>query len=215
MHIYDVTVPIRPGMATYGGTEPGPRLHFHSLISKGDSANVSELSLGSHTGTHVDSPDHFLDNKITVEQMPLDAMVGQAWVADFDVTSHITIADLEAANIPAGTTRLLARTPNGRFWDDDTFHPEFIGFADDAGDWLVERGMVLVGIDYMSIERYHSPTHAVHHALLTANVVIVEGLDLRTVSQGEYYMVCAPIPVVGGDGAPARVYLIEDGAPTI
>jgi arylformamidase len=211
MRIYDVTVPLRPGMATYAGTEPGPELHFHSLIRNGDSANVSALSLGSHTGTHVDSPDHFLDNKVTVERMPVEAMVGSAYVAQFDVDSHITIADLERAAIPPGTTRLLAKTPNGSFCDDDAFHPEFIGFADDAGDWLVDRGMVLVGIDYMSIERFHSPTHAVHHALLSKNVVIVEGLDLRGVPAGEYYMVCAPIKVVGADGAPARVYLMDDG----
>jgi arylformamidase len=211
MRIYDVTVPLRPGMPTYGGTEPGPELHFHSLIENGDSANVSALSLGSHTGTHVDSPDHFLDNKITVEQMPVDSMVGPCYVAQFDVASHITPADLERANIPAGTTRLLAKTTNGRFWDDDAFHPEFIGFADEAGEWLVERGMRLVGIDYLSIEKFHSPTHAVHHALLKENVVIVEGLDLRAVEPGDYWLVCAPIKIVGGDGAPARVYLIADG----
>jgi arylformamidase len=209
MHIYDVTVPLRPGMATYGGTEPGPELTFHSLIRNGDSANVSALSLGSHTGTHVDSPDHFLDNKITVEQMPLESMIGPAYVAQFDVDAHITVSDLERAGIPGGTTRLLAKTPNGRFWDDDAFHPEFIGFADEAGDWLVQRGMALVGIDYMSIEKFHSPTHEVHLALLRKNVVIVEGLDLRAVEPGEYWMVCAPLKVVGGDGAPARVYLIE------
>jgi len=211
MRIYDVTVPLRPGMATYAGTEPGPELHFHSLIRNGDSANVSALSLGSHTGTHVDAPDHFLDNKITVEQMPVESMVGPVYVAQFDVDSHITISDLERAEIPAGATRLLAKTPNGRFWDDDSFHPEFIGFADEAGEWLVERGMVLVGIDYMSVERFHSPTHAVHHALLSKNVVIVEGLDLRAVLPGEYWMVCAPLKVVGADGAPARVYLVDDG----
>ncbi len=209
MRIYDVTVPLRPSIATYAGTEPGPVLDFHSLIKKGDSANVSALALGSHTGTHVDSPDHFLDNKVTVEQMPVEAMVGPAYVAEFKTDSHITAADLERAGIPAGTTRLLARTSNGRFWDDDAFHPEFIGFADDAGEWLLAHGMVLVGIDYMSIERFHSPTHAVHHALLAKNVVILEGLDLRAVPAGEYFLVCGPLPVVGADGAPARVYLLE------
>ena len=209
MRIYDVTVPLRPSIPTYGGTEPGPVLNFHSLISKGDSANVSALSLGSHTGTHVDAPDHFLDNKVTVEQMPVAAMVGPAYVAEFATDSHITIADLERAGIPAGTTRLLAKTTNGRFWDDDAFHPEFIGFTDESGAWLAERGMVLVGIDYMSIERFHSPTHAVHRALLRQNIVILEGLDLRAVSPGGYFLVCAPLPVVGADGAPARVYLLD------
>jgi arylformamidase len=210
MRVYDVTVPLRPTIPTYAGTEPGPKLHFHSLISCGDSANVSQLSLGSHTGTHVDAPDHFLGNGVTVEQMPLDYLVGPALVVDFPSKSHITAADLEAADLPDGATRLLAKTRNGRFWDDDEFHPDFIGFAEDAGPWLAERGFLLVGIDYLSIERFRSPTHAVHRALLANNIAIVEGLDLRAVSPGKYTVVCAPLPVVGADGAPARVFLLRD-----
>ena len=122
----------------------------------------------------------------------------------------LTVAQtVERAGIPPDTTRLLAKTTNGRFWDDDAFHPEFIGFADESGTWLAERVLVLVGIDYMSIERFHSPTHAVHQALLRKNIVILEGLDLRAVSAGEYFLVCASLPVVGADGAPARVYLLD------
>lgn len=209
MRIYDVTVPLRENMATYAGSEPGVRLHFHSLIENGDSANVSELSIGSHTGTHVDAPDHFLDNGVTVEQMAVSSLIGPAYVAEIRGASHVTVADLEAAGIPGSTTRLLVKTTNAAFWDDDAFHPEFIGFAEDAGPWLVERGMVLVGIDYMSIERFHSPTHAVHHALLEKNIVILEGLDLRAVPPGEYFLVCAPLPVAGADGAPARTFLFD------
>lgn len=209
MRIHDVTVPLRTGIPTYAGTEPGPKLEFHSRIDRGDSSNVSALSLGSHTGTHVDAPDHFLDNGVTVEQMPVGHMIGPALVVEFTSETHISAADLEAASIPEGTTRLLAKTSNGRFWDDDEFHPEFIGFAEDAGEWLAARNYVCVGIDYLSIEQFRSPTHAVHHALLSKNTVLIEGLDLRAVDPGEYFLVCAPIPVVGADGAPARVYLLE------
>ncbi len=208
MRIYDASVPLREGMATYGGSEPGPVLHYHSLIGEGQSANVSELSLGSHTGTHVDSPHHFLDNGIGVDQMPIDHMVGPCYVAEFPGEGHITVDMLEEAAIPSQTTRLLAKTTNGRFWDDHAFHPEFVGFDDSAAHWLAER-FVLVGIDYLSIERFHSPTHAVHHALLSKGAVIVEGLDLRKVPAGEYFLVCAPLNVVGADGAPARVYLLD------
>jgi arylformamidase len=210
MRIHDITVRLRPTIPTYGGEEPGPRLHFHSLIREGQSANVSELSLGSHTGTHVDAPDHFLDNGVTVEQIPAGHLIGPARVVEFQTSEHITAADLDAASVPAGTERLLAKTPNGRFWDDDTFHPEFTAFADDAGPWLAARDLVLVGIDYLSIEGFRSPTHAVHHALLERNVVILEGLDLRAVDPGEYFLICAPLPVVGADGAPARVFLLEE-----
>jgi arylformamidase len=210
MQIHDVTVTLREGMATYAGEEPGPVLDFHSLMARGQSANVSALSLGSHTGTHVDAPHHFLDNGVTVEQMPVEYLVGPCYVMEYHGERHITAADLEAAPIPAGTSRLLVKTSNGRFWNDDTFHAEFIGFDDDAGPWLVEHGVVLVGIDYMSIERFHSPTHAVHRALLATNAVVLEGLDLRRVTPGEYFLVCAPLPVAGADGAPARVYLFDE-----
>ncbi len=209
MEIYDVTVRLREAMATYAGEEPGPVLDFHSLMSEGKSANVSALSLGSHTGTHVDSPDHFLSNGVTVEQMPVEYMVGPCYLMEHAGDGHISAADLEAAGIPGGTSRLLVKTKNGRFWDDDAFHPEFIGLDDDAGPWLVGRGVVLVGIDYMSIERFHSPTHAVHKALLETGAVILEGLDLRRVAPGEYFLVCAPLPVAGADGAPARVFLLN------
>jgi arylformamidase len=204
--IYDVSVPLRPGMPTYAG-EPGPQLEHLKQISRGDSANVTALSLGSHTGTHVDAPHHFLDGRSTVEAMPLEALVGPARVIELTDQHHITAADLEAASIPSGTTRLLLKTPHSRFWNDDEFHTDFVGLTRDAAEWLVVRGFVLVGIDYLSIERFRSPEHPVHKILLAANVVIVEGLDLRSVTTDEYMMACAPLKVVGADGAPARVLL--------
>ncbi len=209
MAIYDVTVPLRPGMVTYAG-EPGPALDFHALISRGDSANVSALSLGSHTGTHVDAPQHFIDGRSTVEAMPLEALIGPAYVVEHRGDSHVTAADLDGKGLPPGARRLLLKTPNQRFWDDDEFHTDFLGLAGDAGRWLAERGFLLVGIDYLSIEQFRSPTHEVHKTLLERNVVIVEGLDLRQVQPGRYFMVCAPLKVVGAEGAPARVFLWDE-----
>jgi arylformamidase len=209
MAIYDVTVPLRPEMPTYAGEEPGPKLHFHSLIPNGDSANVSELSLGSHTGTHVDAPHHFIDGRSTVEAMPPDYLVGPAHVVEHKEQRHVTAADLEAAGLPPDAKRLLLKTPNGRFWDDTEFHSDFVALEPDAARWLVDRGFVLVGIDYLSIEAFRSPSKDVHTTLLDKEVVIIEGLDLRAVPPGEYFMVCAPIPVVGADGAPARVFLMD------
>jgi arylformamidase len=204
--IYDVSVPLRPGMPTYAG-EPGPHLEYLKQIARGDSANVTALSLGSHTGTHVDAPHHFLDGRSTVEEMPLDALVGAAQVVELTEQRHITAADLENAAIPTEINRLLLKTPNSAFWDHDDFHADFVGLTGDAALWLVERHFVLVGIDYLSIEQFHSPTHEVHKTLLEANVIIVEGLDLRHVPAGVYTVVCAPLKVVGADGAPARVFL--------
>ncbi len=206
MAIYDVSVPLRPGMPTYAG-EPGPRLEPLKQIALGDSANVTALSLGSHTGTHVDAPHHFLDGRSTIEAIPADALIGPAQVIELTEQRHITAADLEAAGIPAGATRLLLKTPNSRFWDDNEFHTDFVGLSGDAATWIVARGVILVGIDYLSIERFRSPEHEVHKTLLGANVVIVEGLDLRAVPPGVYTIACAPLKVVGADGAPARVFL--------
>jgi len=204
--IYDVSVPLQAGMPTYAG-EPGPRLEYLKQIARGDSANVTALSLGSHTGTHVDAPHHFLDGRSTVEAMPVNALIGPAQVAELSEQRHITADDLEAAALPPETSRLLIKTRNSRFWDDDEFHTDFVGLTGEAARWLVERRFVLVGIDYLSIEQFRSPTHEVHKTLLEANVIILEGLDLRHVPAGLYTVVCAPLKVVGGDGAPARVFL--------
>jgi arylformamidase len=204
--IYDASIPLRTGMPTYAG-EPGPRLDYLKQIARGDSANVTALSLGSHTGTHVDAPHHFLDGRSTVEAMPIEALVGPVQVIELAERRHITAVDLESAAMPSEATRLLLKTPNSRFWNDDEFHTDFVGLTGDAARWLVERGFVLVGIDYLSIEQFRSPTHEVHKTLLDAGIIIVEGLDLRNVPAGAYMMACAPLKVVGAEGAPARVFL--------
>jgi arylformamidase len=199
-------------MPVYPG-EPGPEVEYFKRIGEGSSANVSKLSLGSHCGTHVDAPYHFLPDGACVHELPVEALVGPAYVAEFPGEGHITAADLEAAAIPADARRLLARTRNGALWDAAEFRTDFIGFEESAGQWLVERGFVLVGIDYLSIERFRSPGHEVHYALLQAGVVILEGLDLRAVSPGRYMMSCAPLKVVGAEGAPARVFLWDEPPP--
>ena len=211
MAIYDVSVPLHPGMPTYAG-EPGPCLEFRSSMARGDPINLSTLSLGSHTGTHVDAPHHFLDGALTVEALPLNALVGPAHVCEHSSASHITAADLDRAGLPADARRLLLKTSNGRFWDDAAFHSNFVALAPDAAPWLVDCGYILVGIDYLSIEQFGSPAHEVHKTLLGAGVVILEGLDLRRVAPGSYFLVCAPLRVVGAEGAPTRVFLL-DGLP--
>ncbi len=208
MKIYDVSVPLRADMPTYDG-EAGPVLDFRSLLSRGDSMTISALSLGSHTGTHVDAPAHFLDGAPAVDSLPLDALVGPAYVAEFGGDTHITSADLDSMAIPADCRRLLFKTRNSRLWDDLSFHTDFIALATDTARALVERDIRLVGIDYLSIERFHASPHEVHETLLASGVVILEGLDLRRVAPGPYLLVCAPLNVVGAEGAPARTFLID------
>ncbi len=210
MTIYDVTVPLRPGIPTYGGDEPGPELQYTRLLSRGDSSNLSTLSLGSHTGTHVDAPHHFLDGRVTMESLPPEALLGHVYVVEHLGSDHINAGDIEAASLPSSARRVLFKTSNGRFWDDDDFHAEFLALDTDGAGLLVERGIVLVGIDYLSIERFGAAGHPVHVALLGAGIVIVEGMDLRAVPPGGYTICCAPLNVVGAEGAPARVFLWDE-----
>jgi len=205
--VHDITQPLRPGMPTYPG-EPGPTLKPLKQIRDGASANVTALHVGAHTGTHVDAPHHFIDGAPAIESLPLEALVGECDVVDMGQRQVITRADLESASIT--TSRVLLKTRNSALWQDDTFHQDFSHIAPDAAHWLVERGMLLAGIDYLSIEQFHSPKHEVHRTLLGAGIVILEGLDLREVEAGRYLLVCAPLKLVGGDGAPARVFLLED-----
>ncbi len=208
MKVHDISVPLRQDMPTYVD-EPGPKLEFRKLLSKGDAATVSVLSLGSHTGTHVDAPSHFLDGGPSVDSLPLGALVGPAYVAEFGGEGHITAADLDSLAVPSDCQRLLFKTGNGRLWDDSQFHSDFIALAPDAARALAERGLKLVGIDYLSIEKFRARPHEVHQTLLASGVVILEGVDLRRVAAGEYLLVCAPLNVVGAEGAPARAFLID------
>ncbi len=208
MRVFDVSVPLRADIPTYLD-EPGPELEFRSSLSRGDPMTTTVLSLGSHTGTHVDAPSHFLEGAAAVEGLSTQALVGPARVVEFAGESHITAADLTAMGLPAGSERVLFKTRNGRLWEDTAFRTDFIALAPDAARALVELGVGLVGIDYLSIERFGPQRYEVHEALLGAGVVVLEGLDLRAVPPGDYFLACAPLNVVGAEGAPARTFLIE------
>lgn len=197
---------MRAGLPTYAG-EPGVELAYHMRMSTGDPYNVSKLSLGSHTGTHIDAPFHFLDGAPTVEHLALESLVGPCVVVPHDGEGHVTASDLDAWDLPEDLARLLIKTRNSGLWDSDDFHEDYIALTADAAKWVADRGIVLVGIDYMSIEEFGATEFVVHETLLRQNIVILEGLDLREVAPGLYNMVCAPLLVVGAEGAPARVLL--------
>ena len=187
-------MPVRPGMVTYPG-DPPVRLERVSSIADGAAANLSRLDFGVHSGTHVDAPLHFVDRAAGAEALPLDVLVGPCVVVDgLDVTA-----------VPAGVERVLFKTANSRLWERDEFSDDFVKLDGAAARTLVEAGVRLVGIDYLSIGDEEA-----HHTLLEAGVVAVEGLDLREVEPGEYRLVCAPLKLVGSDGAPARVLLLRD-----
>jgi len=205
---YDISVPIRPGMAVWADEVP-VELTPVATIAK-DGAAISRLYLGTHTGTHVDPPNHFIEGGAGVDQLDIQAMVGPCALRRFDERFEITARHLEEARIPEGTTRLLLATPSAGLWDVPGFHTNYCGLSLDGAQWCLRRGIRLVGIDYLSIERVDSPTAwQTHVALLGAGVIILEGLDMRAVPEGEYYLHCLPLKILGGDGAPARAVLTD------
>jgi len=205
MALFDITLPLTPGMPVWPG-EPGPELTPRSRIAAGDPANVTSLCLGSHTGTHIDAPRHFIEGAAGIESLSLDALCGPARVVQIDDPVSIRVDALERARLD-GVRRVLFRTRNGALWEDRKFRTDFVFVATEAAQWLVARGVRLVGIDYLSVEQFNSNEYRTHHVLLGAGVVIVEGLDLRQVEPGDYELACLPLKVVGADGAPCRAVL--------
>jgi arylformamidase len=207
--IIDVSLGIGPDLLTWPG-DPGVEVVPTARLARGDPANVSELRLGSHTGTHVDPPVHFIDGGATIDALPLEILVGPAVVADLRGAEAIGPAELDALELPAGTERLLCRTGNSERWSRGRveFPEDYVAVTPDGARWLVDRGIRLVGVDFLSVERDGPPDFPVHRTLLGGGVVVVEGLDLSAVDPGPYTLVCAPLKIMGGDGAPARALLI-------
>jgi arylformamidase len=201
--IHDISVPIRADMPIYEGN-PGVELERASSIADGDPANVSRLSFGVHTGTHVDAPLHFIDGAPGAEGIPLDALVGPAVVVDATGLDALGGAELEGLGIPEGAERVLMKTRNSELWNRDDFTRDFLRLDGSGARFVVKRGIRTIGIDYLSIGDRDA-----HRELLGAGVVPVEGLDLRRIEPGEYTFICLPLGVVGSDGGPARAILID------
>lgn len=205
--IYDVSVPIRTGGLVYPGN-PEISIELQQAVAKGASANVSFIRFGSHTGTHADSSRHFFDDGQSVDQIPLDRLIGPAVLVSYpDDVRSVTAEHLKSKNLK-GHKRVLVRTRNSRLLSQKEFVPDYTFIAPDAAEYLVEIGVELVGVDYLSIEQFHSGHHRTHRTLLERSIVIVEGLDLSAPPPGEYQFICLPLRVEGCDGAPARAVLI-------
>jgi arylformamidase len=206
--IYDVSLPLRAGGLVYPG-DPEIRVEAHSSIAAGYAANVSALELGSHAGTHVDAPRHFLADGETVDRIPLERLVGPAVVLELAGDGPaIGAAELGDQDL-RGERRVLLKTRNSGLLRKPEFTAEYRALSLEGAEYLVARGVELVGIDYLSVERYGSKRHPVHHLLLERGVVIVEGLDLAEVPAGVCRFICLPLRLVGLDGAPARAVVIR------
>jgi len=198
-------------MAVWPG-EPEVELYRLKKLEDGANANVTYMGFAVHTGTHVDAPRHFLQDESSVDTLPLDVMVGEVLVAELaDAVDHITAQEVKSLELQPGTERVLFKTRNSQYWVEggDVFKPEFVGITEDGAQALVDLGVKLVGIDYLSIAPFKKsrPTHLV---MLKAKMVVIEGLDLLNVNAGKYTLFCLPLKLANADGAPARVILVEE-----
>ena len=205
--LFDISVPVKNGGVVYPGN-PEIHIELQQDMSRGGSSNVSLVAIGSHTGTHVDAPLHMIPGGAGVDGIPLDALIGPALVIAFDDdVMAVTEAYLRSQPI-AGHERVLLKTRNSRYIRERDFHRDYTYLAPDGAEYLVSLGVRLVGIDYLSIEQFHSGHHRTHKTLLSRGVVIVEGLDLSQPPAGEYELYCLPVLLDGLDGAPARAVLV-------
>ncbi len=211
MPIFDVSVPIAPGRTpTYPG-DPGIEIETHSSLAAGEPANVTMLHLGAHTATHLDAPAHFLQDAPKISALALETMIGPARVVEIPADARAITADHIAQAGLDNATRVLFKTRNSAFWDelDGEFREDYTYLTAGAARALVERNVRLVGIDYLSVERFKAERFETHTTLLARGVVILEGLDLRAVRAGDYELICLPLRLESGegDGSPARVVL--------
>ena len=210
MTIYDISLSLSPNLPTWPG-DPGLKLEQFESMEKGALYNATQLSSSVHVGTHVDAPRHFLNDGSTVERLPLDVLTGPCYVTQLpDGIDAITAEVLDRSEITSEMKRVLFGTSNSHYWanGESKFQTDFVAITEDGAEWLVERGIQLVGIDYLSIAPY-SESIPTHQVLLKAGVVIVEGLNLSNILRGFYDLYCLPLKIVGSDGAPARAILIQ------
>jgi arylformamidase len=205
--VIDISLPLHSQMPAWPGS-PGLTLIATQRMEDGGAANVSRLDTDVHMGTHVDAPWHFLADGPTVETLALEDLIGQAWVAHLPGTRAVTARDLDEAGVPTGTRRLLLRTDNSELWarQETAFRPDFVALTLDAARWIVDRGIRLVGNDYLSVQRFHDGPDT-HRVLLEARTVLLEGINLAGVPPGAWELICLPLRLVGADGAPARAVL--------
>lgn len=207
MELYDISLPLSNHLPSWPG-DPRPQIKRIHSISDGDTSNVTHLSMTVHTGTHIDAPDHFLDNGQSVSGIPLSYLIGPAWVVELPSGMDITAEMLQEADIPPQAKRLLFKTRNSQLWKEGVreFQTDFMAVNEEAATYLVSQDVEVVGVDYLSVAPYRAPI-ATHQILLQDKVLIIEGLNLSDVEPGEYILYCLPLNISEAEGAPARVLL--------
>jgi len=205
---YDISVLLHKNLPVWpGGTELN--IFKSSEMSNGEICNVTELQIGGHTGTHLDAPLHFIENGKEINDIPLDNLIGACNVIYLPKIKKIYKKDLLAANIPRDCKRLIIKTDNSNLWNnlDHEFYIDYVALSKDAAKHIVDIGIELIGIDYLSISAFNDPPEIVHQILLKEEIVILEGVDLRAIEAGAYELICLPIKVDNADGIMCRAIL--------
>lgn len=202
----DISVPLHTGMVHWPDNPP-VRIERMLSMDRGDVANVSAISMGSHTGTHMDAPLHFVAHGRGIDQVPFDAVIGTARVVAINDDVAISRAELEPLDLRAGERVLFKTRNSARCWNTDSFVQDFVYIAQGAARYLAECRVRTVGVDYLSVGGYTHDGAETHHALLEAGIWVIEGLNLDAITPGTYELLCLPLKIVGGDGAPARALL--------
>jgi arylformamidase len=205
MKLIDVSVALDATTPTYPGNTPFS-LEPTKRIAEGASSNVSSFRLSGHAGTHVDAPRHYFDLAAGVDALPLEMLIGRTRVIEVTSRRGIGPEELSTADL-SEDIRVLVKTQNSRLWGSSEFHQDYVGVTEAGARHLVDHGIKVVGVDYLSVEEFKKPGAPAHHILLEGGTIIIEGLNLRDVEAGVYEMYCLPLRIVGADGAPARVVL--------
>ncbi len=200
----DISLPLDERLPVWPDS-PGFRVSSRLAVQRGDIANVSELTLDVHTGTHIDAPRHVLVGGAPIDDVPLTALIGDAQIVDVGDVDAVTEEVLERQPLQASTTRLLIKTRNSRDprFHESPFREDFVALTAGGAQWLVDHDVALVGVDYLSVQRFHDP-QTTHEILLSAGVVVLEGLNLRATAPGHAELICLPLRVTGIEAAPAR-----------
>lgn len=209
MKIDDISLTLSETLPVWPGDR---RTHIERkmTLEGGDMANVTYIKMGAHTGTHVDAPCHFLKGGSCVASLPLEILVGEAVVIEIFGESVLTKAAFQKVSIPEGTKRLLIKTKNSEHWAQGAteFDENYIALDKSGAEYIAQRGILLVGVDALSVASFHDLV-ATHEVLLKKDVVIVEGLNLANVEEGNYTLYCLPLKIAHSDGGPARAILVE------
>lgn len=213
MKIYDISLPIHTAMVVWPG-DPPVILNKLSEIEKGDPSNITQIRMSVHTGTHIDAPRHFIHDGDTVDQIPLTTLVGEVLVMEIDAAETVISAQILKSHpdrkLLEKATRVLFRTNNSmsEILFQKSFNQHYVGIDTSGAKYLASLNLSLIGVDYLSVATYEE-TVVPHQVLLSQKIVLLEGINLSQISAGSYQLVCLPLNIIGCEGSPARVILID------